>query len=187
MSAYFTVAFDQMFGLSILDGVDKDCIGIMIMEKKDVAHTTVGCERKASWLICTNHGIEGVKFNSSGADEMVTETGDLGEASGGSGRGGTGGLEVPFDTFLDLPYASHDGWDREREMFANEVTCELWPSGKEPTVNGFAEGRFSWVASSSMQKLGQSYFGWLMVNTVGLVQLEERPEMSVVIGGRDWS
>ena len=47
----------------------------MIIEKKDLAHSTVRRERKASWLVCRNHGIEGVKPNSSGVDKLVAGDG----------------------------------------------------------------------------------------------------------------
>ena len=82
---------------------------------------------------------------------------------------------------------SHDGWDREREMFLNEVTCELRPGGKEAVDNSFAEGRFSWEASSSMQEMSQGYFGGLMVGTVCLMQLERWLERKVMARGRDGS
>ena len=65
------VAFDQVLCLCTLDGVNKDFIGIKIIEKNDVVHFMVGCEGKAAWLICRNHGIEDVKLDSSGADKMV--------------------------------------------------------------------------------------------------------------------
>ena len=38
------VSFNEVFCLPTLDRVDKDCIGIMIVEEKDIVHTTCGGE-----------------------------------------------------------------------------------------------------------------------------------------------
>ena len=57
-----------MLCLPTFDGVDKDGIGIMVIEKENVVHITGGCEWETAWLVCGNHGIEFVKFNSGGAD-----------------------------------------------------------------------------------------------------------------------
>ena len=52
--------------------MDKDCVGIMIVEEKDVVHTTGGGEGKSPELIRGDHGVELVKFNCIDADKMVT-------------------------------------------------------------------------------------------------------------------
>ena len=38
------VPFDEVFGLPTLDWVDEDCIGVMIVEEKDLVHTSYGGE-----------------------------------------------------------------------------------------------------------------------------------------------
>ena len=67
------VPLNEVVGMSTLDWMDKDCIGIMVVEEKDIAHTTCGGEWKMPWLIRRDHGVELVDFNSRGADKMVTE------------------------------------------------------------------------------------------------------------------
>ena len=62
----------------------------MIIEEKDIVHTTGGGKSKLPRLIRRDPNVEFVEFNSRGADEMVTGRGDLGWAKGGSGRRGTG-------------------------------------------------------------------------------------------------
>ena len=52
--------------------MDEDCVGIMIVEEKDIIHTTCGGEWKTPRLIRRDHGVELVEFNSRGSDEMVT-------------------------------------------------------------------------------------------------------------------
>ena len=41
---------------------------------------------------------------------------------------------------------------------------------KKSVVNGFAEGKLCWVASSSTEKCSKDSFSWLVVATIGLVQ-----------------
>ena len=67
------VPFNEMVCLPTLDWMDKDCARIMIVEEKDIVHTTGGGEWKTPRLIHTDHGVELVEFNSRGADEMVPE------------------------------------------------------------------------------------------------------------------
>ena len=55
-----------------LDWMNKGCVGIMIIEEKDVVHTTDGGEGITLGLICGDHGVEIIKFNRIGADKMVT-------------------------------------------------------------------------------------------------------------------
>ena len=62
------VAFDEVVCLSTLDWVNKDRIGVMIVEEKDVVHATCGGEGKTSRLVRGDHDVEIVKFNSRGAD-----------------------------------------------------------------------------------------------------------------------
>ena len=67
------VPLSEVVCLPTLDCMDKDCVGIIIVEEKDVVHTTGGGEGKMSGLICGDHGAELVKFNCIGADKkMVT-------------------------------------------------------------------------------------------------------------------
>ena len=40
-------------------------------------------------------------------------------------------------------------------MFSDEVTSESRPSCKEAVVNGFAEGRFGWEPSCSMEDVAK--------------------------------
>ena len=62
---------DEVVCLPTLDWMGKGCVGIMIVEEKDIVHTTCGGERKMPRLINRDHGVELVAFNSRGADEMV--------------------------------------------------------------------------------------------------------------------
>ena len=45
------IALGEMFCLSILDGIDKDGIGVMIIQQKNAVHATRGGEVKTTWLI----------------------------------------------------------------------------------------------------------------------------------------
>ena len=67
-------------------------------------------------------------------------------------------------------------------MFVDELTCETWLSSEESVVNGFAEGRRCWVATStsSMEKCSKGSFGWLVVGAVGLLQLRRMLEGRVM-------
>ena len=66
------VPFDEGVCLPTLDWMDKDCVGIMIVEEKYIVHTTGGGEWKTHRLISGDHGIELIKFNHIGTDKMVT-------------------------------------------------------------------------------------------------------------------
>ena len=52
--------------------MNKGCVGIMIVEEKDIVHTTYGGEWKMSRLVRRDDGVELVEFDSRGADKMVT-------------------------------------------------------------------------------------------------------------------
>ena len=51
--------------------MDNNCVGIMIVEEKDIVHTTCRGEWKMPQLIRNDHDVELVEFNNRGADEMV--------------------------------------------------------------------------------------------------------------------
>ena len=45
------VTLDKVLCLSSFDGVDKDSVGIMVIEKANVAHSMGGCEWETAWLV----------------------------------------------------------------------------------------------------------------------------------------
>ena len=55
-----------------LDWMDKNCVGIMIVEETDIVHTTCGGEWKTTRLIRRDHGVGLVEVNNREADKIVT-------------------------------------------------------------------------------------------------------------------
>ena len=55
-----------------LDRMDKDCVGVMIVEEEDIVHTMSGGEGKTPWLVSGDHGVKGIKFKRIGTDKVVT-------------------------------------------------------------------------------------------------------------------
>ena len=66
------VPLNEVFYLLALDWMDKNCAGVMIIEKKDVVHTTCGGRWKTPGLIRGDHGVKFIEFNPISADKMVT-------------------------------------------------------------------------------------------------------------------
>ena len=66
------VPFNKVVGLPALDRMNKDCIGVMIIEEEDIVHTTSGGEWKTAWLVSGDHGVKCVEFTHIGADKVVT-------------------------------------------------------------------------------------------------------------------
>ena len=66
------VSFNEVVRLATLDWMDKDRVGIIIIEEKDIVHVFCGGKRKMPWLIRRDHGVELAEFNSRVTDEMVT-------------------------------------------------------------------------------------------------------------------
>ena len=80
----YIVPLNEVVSLPALDGMDKDCVGIMILEEKDIVHTTGGGEERTPWLISGDHGVKVIEFNRIVADKMITGKGDRDGAKGGS-------------------------------------------------------------------------------------------------------
>ena len=66
------VPLNDVIGLPTHDWMDKDGVGVMIVEEEDIVHTNGGGEGKTSGLIRGDHGLELVKFNCISAGKMVT-------------------------------------------------------------------------------------------------------------------
>ena len=66
------VPLNEVFCLPALNWMDKDCIGVMIIEEKDIVHTMCGGKWKIPGLISGDHGVKFIKFNRIGADKVVT-------------------------------------------------------------------------------------------------------------------
>ena len=63
--------------------MDKICVGIMIVEEKDVVHTTGGNEGKTPGLIRGDHGVELVDLIASVLTRWSRKVGDISGAKGG--------------------------------------------------------------------------------------------------------
>ena len=50
----FVIAFNKVMGVAALDRFSKDGVGVEAVEDEDVAHVTVGGDRKLTWEIRAN-------------------------------------------------------------------------------------------------------------------------------------
>ena len=159
----FVIAFHKVMDMAAADRFDKDgVVGVVVIENEDITHVAVGGNRKRTWEVRANETLKVLPSKGGSADFMlaVAMVSWWGEDSVfDRARSLTlCGVDVTLcgaDFLASVFHFSHDSWHQLGEVFANQVTGEVWPGSEETSVDGFVECQDGWITGGGMEQDGE--------------------------------